>query len=373
MFSRFKCGLFLFLIMVGFSSSFMAHAEAKYPIAEIESLIIYASADATIISDFPYTNFGNGSLGAFEAGPSSPGIEIALIRFPLDQLPAPPLLSAVVNLTVRGFLWYPETSVRIYNLKSVGEWWTESTATWDLIDGAIQVEEFNPFDDLSGDVDSVTADNQTVKLGILSAVHESLTPVRYGYLNIAIRAVGYGEGARFCSREWSAVEQRPRLVVRWFKTTTESDSPQPTPGEPITIDCVLEDEESWSKSINLASTDLLDLSFSIDRSSVNLELLLDGEKAKEIEDIKSSYHAKISAHRDAKVAIKINNPGIFGGGDEIQVTGQILVVRQATAAADFVLSASKPTPGFSDVPFILFTLILLALFSLVRNKYRTDR
>ncbi|OLS22220.1 MAG: hypothetical protein HeimC3_32240 [Candidatus Heimdallarchaeota archaeon LC_3] len=151
----------------------------------------------------------------------------------------------------------------------------------------------------------------------------------------------------------------PTLTV-----TYDSSTPQTTttynninyPVGAVSFSTRIEDKEKFEKTVNLINGEKITIYFTVSASEVDVEFFYEDKSVKVEKGISSEYTYSFNAKRIGPFKIIIENPGLFDGGDPIDIEGYYILGK-----ADFgEITEPTTTYGF-DLLFMLSALTLLLL------------
>ena len=108
-------------------------------------------------------------------------------------------------------------------------------------------------------------------------------------------------------------------------------------------------------SFTLKKTDLLEISIEVSTSSIDIDMIINGESLHTWTGMSSELLSKLAVKEDGSYKLRIENPGTFSGGDELEVHGYYIITPDAADQAQIILSSTK-------VPWII-TFIDIFLLS----------
>jgi hypothetical protein len=194
-------------------------AVSAFPVAApLDTLTLYAIADATVRSTQPNTNFGGEhTLDISYSAGDVLAEEVVLLRFDLSALPADAVIdSAVMELYLVGAAGDNPKSLAAYRVTGA---WAENLVTWNTFPTA------NPVGIVSA-VNNVTREYKSWTITSWAGVWQSNPRGNYGvYIRRLTSETSYFERV-FESRDHN--ERMPRLVVRYHLPATATPTPTET-------------------------------------------------------------------------------------------------------------------------------------------------
>ncbi|OLS23911.1 MAG: Gellan lyase precursor [Candidatus Heimdallarchaeota archaeon LC_3] len=337
-----------------------------------DEIVLEPIDDAFVVQENPGTNFNDQELNVYYYSSSfstgGPYTMYSYLKFDLSSIPQEAVhWSSNLKMYTVDYD-YDIATVKIHHV--IDDSWDENTITWN------NRPSFDE-NDLSGDSCDVTDEYypsyEICDFGTAGALILELEQDRNNYVTFAFSITTFGDAVIFQSSENTLV---PKLTVKWIvqssssesisQTTVQSSSvvttssPSDYPEGAVSFSGVIQDQEKFEKQINLVNGEKITVYFTISASEVDVEFIYEDKVVEEEKGVKLEYSFSFNAKRMGPFKIIIENPGLFGGGDSIEINGYYLI-----GVADFGDGTeTSSTNGFE----LLLMVIPLGILVLKRKK-----
>ncbi len=332
------------LILVIFCSFILYITPVRGTVLVTEELI--AEADSDVDSTSITANTGGKSyIEVSNSENSFQGIHIGYLRFDLSTI-----FGSVISATLELYTSYVSETHNIGIHACSDNSWDELTINY----------ENRPFyDPVALNTTLVASDSTWYSWTVTDSIQNALND---GKISFSVVSEDLHDTAwiRFESRDqqysWKE-EYRPVLKIVYSETETaetsiNSETSDITSPSTFEISGELEDLEFIEYDFSLTTKDLLEIYLKISTSSVDIEISANDQRSASWHDVSDRFQKKIATTVSGPHTLRIENPGVVGGGDKLSVEGYYIIKLGEANQAQVLISSENVSWSITSVVII---------------------